>query len=522
MKPGLKLSNENGGQSRKGPRFWLILIAAALAALLTTLEATITSTVLPTIVADLGGGDGYIWAVDGYFLTIGIAGGSVNMAMLIASRVIQGIGGSGINVLVETVVCDLVPLRERGKYMSALFGMIALGTALGPLFGGLIVTYSSWRWVFYMALPVGGPALVLLFVFLHVNYDKSNSLATKVQKLDWLGNMIFVGASCSVLLALSWAGSVYPWSSYQIIVPLVIGIVALGGFGILEGSRLVMNPMMPLHLFSNRTSTTTFMLTFLHGFVSMWALYFLPVYFQGVLGATPNRSGIMFLPTILTVVPSAIIGGLLVSKFGRYKPIFFVGFAIILVGFGLFTLLTPSSSTGVWVGFQVIESAGVGITIPSLLPAVLAPLSDKDTALATGTWAFMRSFGLTWGTAVAAAVFDNRAAQLAASGAITDKRVAAQLMAGGAYSAATAEFLDSLSAETRTQVSNVLNTSLKRSWQVAIAFAAVGLLLVMLLKEIPLRKELLDNEFGMIETRKDASSNPSAHEAGNLVVGSDA
>ena len=231
---------------------------------------------------------------------------SINMAMLISGRVLQGFGGSGINFLVETVICDLVPLRERGNYMALVFGMISVGTALGTLFGGLIVSYSTWRWTFCIALPVGGPALVLLVAFLHVNYDKSSTLATKLENLDWLGNIVFVGASSSVLIALSWAGDEYSWPSFRVVVPLVLGIVALAGFIVLEGSRFIANPMMPLNLFANRTSAATFALTFLHGIVTMWALYFLPVYFQGVLSATPYRSGVMLLPNILALVPFAL------------------------------------------------------------------------------------------------------------------------------------------------------------------------------------------------------------------------
>lgn len=160
--------------------------------------------------------------------------------------------------------------------------------------------------------------------------------------------------------------------------PLVLGMVALAGFIVLEDSRFVANPMMPLYLFANRTSAATFALTFLHGLITMCAFYFLPVYFQGVLSATPYRSGIMLLPTILALVPFAIIRGLLLTKFGRYKP-------ILIVVFGLFSLLDQNSSVGAWVGCQIIESAGAGLAIPALLPALLAPSTDKDTALATGT-----------------------------------------------------------------------------------------------------------------------------------------
>ncbi|KAI0452055.1 major facilitator superfamily domain-containing protein [Xylaria acuta] len=524
---------ESPHQTRKGPRFWAILGVLALTSLLTSLEATVTSTVLPAIVTDLGGGDNYIWVANAYFLTLaalqpmfgqlanvfgrrwpmifstaafvlgsGICGGATNMAMIIAGRAIQGVGGSGVSVLCETIICDLVPLRERGNYMAIVFGMVSVGAALGPLFGGLLVSYSTWRWAFYLALPIGGPALVLLFVFLHVNYDKSKTLATKLSSLDWLGNTVFVGASSSVLIALSWAGGEYPWSSYEVLVPLVVGIVALAGFVALEATRFIANPMIPLHLFANPVTAIVFLLTFLHGVVTMWAFYFLPVYFQGVLSATPYRSGIMLLPTILALVPAAIIGGLLLTKLGRYKPILIVALAFIVVGLGLFSLLGENSSTGAWVGFQIIESVGTGLAIPTLLPALLAPLTDKDTALATGTWAFMRSFGITWGVAIAGTIFSSRAAQLAGSGAISSNAtVTAEFMAGGAYQDATAQFLDSLSAETRAQVVTVQSSALQRSWQVGIAFGALGFIAAALLKEVPLRKEL-DSEFGMTEKGK--------------------
>ncbi|KAK7928318.1 Major Facilitator Superfamily protein [Apiospora marii] len=532
-------------QARKGPRFWAIMGVLALTSLLTSLEATITSTVLPVIVEDLSGGSGYIWVANAYLLTMaalqpmfgqlanvfgrrwpmilstaafvlgsGICGGATNMGMLIAGRVIQGIGGSGIGVLCETIICDLVPLRERGTYMAAVLGMVALGTSLGPLFGGLIVRYSTWRWAFYMALPIGGPALVLLFLFLNVNYDKSSTLATKLTRLDWPGNAVFVGASSSVLIALSWAGAEHPWSSPQVLVPLLVGAAGLAAFLALEASGpcFAPNPMMPLRLFASRVTGAVFALTFLHGAVLMWPLYFLPVYFQGVRGASPYRSGVMLLPTILALIPAAAAGGLLLSRTGRYKPILVAAFALVTAGFGLFSRLDADSSAGAWVGFQVVEALGAGLALPTLLPALLAPLGDRDTALATGAWAFMRGFGAVWGVAVAGAVFSSRAAQLASSGAISgNATVAAEFAAGGAYQAATARFLESLSAspDARAQVVAVQSWALQRSWQVAIAFAAAGFVVAVLLKEVPLREEL-DSEFGMVE-----KTNTSKEEGGS-------
>lgn len=440
-----------------------------------------------------------------FTLGSGICGGATNMAMLIAGRVLQGVGASGIGVLVEMIICDLVPLRQRGNYLAIVFGLVAFGTALGPFFGGLIVDNTTWRWVFYLNLPIGGVALVLLFVFLRVKWNKDVNLATKLTSIDWTGNVIFIAAISAVLIALSWAGAVYPWSSYQVLVPLTLGLVGLAGFLAFEGSRFAPRPTMPLHLMSNRTSATVFILTLLHGICTMWSMYFLPVYFQGVLGSSPSYSGVQLLPTILVLIPSAAMGGMAMSKFGRYRPIHIAGFALIVIGFGLFDLLDQNSSTGAWVGFQIVGSAGVGLVIATLLPALMAPLSEGDTALATTAWAFLRSFGVIWGTAIPAAIFNNRFDELAPTG-ITDPVIRTQLVNGQAYGHATAAFLDTLSAPTREQVVVVMNESLRRIWQVGIGFAALGFLLVFLEKEIPLRQEL-ETEFGMEkkEDKKDAS-----------------
>ncbi|TPX23997.1 hypothetical protein DIZ76_013340 [Coccidioides immitis] len=509
----------------KGLRFWAIIAALAVDGLLTALEATITSTALPTIIGALGGADQYIWAVNVYFLCMtalqplfgqlanvfgrrwptimatalfilgsGISGGAHNMGMMIAGRAIQGLGAGGINVLIEIIICDLVPLRERGNYLALIFGLIALGTALGPFFGGLIVQHTSWRWVFYLNLPIGGAALVLLVLFLKVKYKKEDTLATRLSNIDWIGTGVFVGSVVSILISLSWAGALYPWSSYRIIVPLVIGFVGLIGFLFFEGSRFCVDPTMPLHLFSNRTSLTAFILTFLHSITTIWAIYFLPVYFQGVLISTPGRSGVQLLPTILMLIPFAAISGKILAQFGRYRPLHHAGYAIMVIGLGLFTLLDEKSSTAEWVIYQAIEAAGAGLIIPVLLPAVQAELTDKDTALATSTWAFIRSFGMVWGSTMPAAVFNNRFDQLA--GRISSADVAAQLKGGKAYEHATKLFLEALPARIRQEVISVFSDSLKRTWQIAIAFAALGFVVVIGAREVPLRQEL-DTEYGM-------------------------
>ncbi|KAL2869147.1 major facilitator superfamily domain-containing protein [Aspergillus lucknowensis] len=527
----------------KGPRFWAIIVVLSLISLLTSLEATVTSTVMPSLVADLGGGENFIWISNAYFLTLtslmpmygqlanvfgrrwpliisgltfmlgsGICGGAQSMAAMIAGRATQGIGGAGIGVLCEVVVCDLVPLRERGTYMGAVFGMVGIGAALGPFFGGLLVSYSTWRWAFYMSLPIGGVAVVLLFTFLRVKHDQSQTWATKFSSLDWTGNALFLGGTIPVLIALGWAGGQHSWSSYQVLVPLIIGLATMGGFVVLEGNkRLTPNPIMPLHLFGNSISSIVFLLTFLHGIVTMWALYFLPVYFQGVLAKTAYQAGIDLLPTILVLLPGAIIGGLLLSRFGRYKPILIVCFALVVVGFGLFTLLDENSGIGAWVGYQVLESFGAGFGMGAMLPALLAPLTDKDTALATATWGFMRSFGIMWGVAIAGTIYTSRASQLAGDGVITSNAtITAAFEGGGAYGMAEKHFVDALPAETRAEVIHLQATALQRSWQVAIAFGAVGFIAAAVMKQIPLRQEN-DTDFGMVDKKKDKPAEEEAN-----------
>lgn len=435
-----------------------------------------------------------------FTLGSGLSGGAKNMKMLIAGRLVQGIGAGGINVLIEIITCDILPLRGRGRYLGITFGLIALGTTMGPLFGGLIVQYTSWRWVFYLNVPIGGAAIFTLIAFLRVKSDNTGKYKMRLKQIDWLGNFVFVLSMVSVLIALSWAGSQYPWSSFRVIVPLVMGFVGFGIFVLYEASKYCVSPTMPLHFFFNRTSGTASTLTFLHSLSAISVMYFLPVYFQGVLGVTPSRAGVELLPTILFMIPAAITAGGLISKFGCYRPIQHVGFALMVIGFGLLTLLKAKTTTAQWVGYQFASAAGTGLVLPVLLPTVQASLTEEDTALSTSTWAFIRSFGLIWGATIPTAAFDNRYNSLLYR--ITDPAVAEQLANGKSYERATKSFVDPIKDPvTRAQVVSVYVDSIKTVWFVSLAFAALAFLLVIVEKEVPLKKEL-DTKFSMEEKAK--------------------
>ncbi|KAL3291273.1 Major facilitator superfamily domain general substrate transporter [Colletotrichum asianum] len=250
---------------KKDYRFWAILFALCITSLLASLENTVIVTSLPTIVEKLEFGSSYVWVANISFLTSAavqplfgqlsnlfgrryltiaivalftlgssICGGANGPAMLIAGRAIQGAGSGGINMIVDIIISDLVPLRERGNCFAIILVTYGIGTAIGPLVGGIIVQKTSWRWVFYINQPVGGLSLVLLYLFLHVKWDRTSMTGDKLRRIDVIGNVILRASTVSVLIALTWAGAIHPWSSYKVIVPLILGLLGLAGFCVFE------------------------------------------------------------------------------------------------------------------------------------------------------------------------------------------------------------------------------------------------------------------------------------------------
>jgi MFS family permease len=257
-------------------------------------------------------------------------------------------------------------------------------------------------------------------------------------------------------------------------------------------------PTVPLRLFSNRTAALTYILSFLHGTILYWVSLFLPVYFQSILEATPEKSGIDLLASVIPMVPFAIIGGILITVTGKYKPFLIIGFIPMAVGMGLFTMLNDKTTTVVWVVFQVILAAGSGLSLIATLPAILASLPESDVATATATWAFLRSFGSIWGVSIPSAVFNTRFTNLAYR--ISNQELREHLYNGGAYQLATKRFMQSLNYDPvlKAEVVGVYVDSLKLVWQVGIAFAAIGVPISLFLKSLKMRDQL-DGEYGFDE-----------------------
>jgi hypothetical protein len=344
-------------------------------------------------------------------------------------------------------------------------------------------------------------AFASLFVFLNVSHQREAGWGQQFARIDVVGNLIFVGAIVSCLIALTWGGTVYEWSTFHIIVPIILGFFGLFLWTAFEWTpKLCKEPSFPRKIVSNRTSAAALGLTFIHAIVTYWTYYFLPIYFQAVKGQSAMNSGVDTLPTFAGGLLCALIGGVLLSKTGRYKPLHFIGTIPMIIAFGLFSIMDADTNPAAWAWFQLICAAGSGLLVGIMLPAVQAPLDDTYVATSTGLWSFARYFGCIWGVAIPSAIFNTECSRLARE--LSDPRIAEMLTGGRAYQYATAAFVNGIEdVATRAEVVEVFTGALRQVWLIGIAFAGIGFLLVFVEKEVELRNEL-NTEFGMEERKK--------------------
>ncbi|KAI1661699.1 major facilitator superfamily domain-containing protein [Daldinia decipiens] len=513
-------------------RVYAIIAGLGITNLLAALENTVVSIAAPVLLTDLKLGDNFIWVINAFFLSStatqplfgqfcnvfgrryvmltvvaifmlgsGICGGAMTGGMLIAGRAVQGVGSGGIIMVSSIIISDLVPLRQRGYFSAILMSIFGIGSALGPFIGGAIVSSTTWRWIFYMNLPIGSAAFAVLFVFLRVSYNKEMSFWQKLKRIDLVGNCILVASTVSVLYALSYAGTRYLWQSWHTLVPLLVGFLGLFIFTLFQAFGLSAEPLMPPRFFRTPTSVILAINTFLYSGLLYWCIFFLPVFFQGVLLYSPRRSGVAMLPISLLGVPGSILGAIALARWGRYKPIHIVAFAIQTLGLGLFTLQREETTIAQWAIFQCIVSFGGGMVFTTMLPAFQAFIHERDLAACTATWYFIRLFGHVWGVAIPAAIFNDHVNELLAQGAISNPQVAQIIGAGSAYQEASADFVHQFPSELQTELRAVYRQAIQRVFQIAIVFAGVALLLTLFEKEVELRKTL-ETEFGL-EERKD-------------------
>ncbi|KAL4756768.1 MFS general substrate transporter [Aspergillus foveolatus] len=504
------------------PRFWGIFAALCLLAFVSALDVSIISTALPTITADIGGASQFIWIANSFVvascvvqtlfgqladllgrrlplivstalftLGSGVAGGAHSPAMLIAGRTVQGVGAGGMYVLLDIICADLVPLRERGKYLGLMFSWAGLASALGPVVGGALAE-ANWRWIFYLNIPICAIALGMILLFM-----RSPKPDSSTSGLDYQGMALFIPSMISILLGLIRGGTEHPWSSWRIIVPLVLGTLGWIAFHIQQA--YTKNPSVPPRLFTNRTSATVFLLTFLSSVLVQAQLYFLPIYFQAVQGTTALRSGVSFLPFAVGSLAFAVLAGALLSMTGEYTFLHAAAFALSALASGLFTLLSVSTSTAVWTVFELIAAAGAGLIMPVLLPAIMAALPESDVAASSAAYSFTRTFGYIWGVTVASVIFnavvDNNV-HLISDGALREK-----VGGAGAYSFASQAHRiiqegGGREASGWDEVAGVYTRGLKTIWWVTLGISVLGMVAVSCERRLELRKEL-ETEYGI-------------------------
>ncbi|KAF3483154.1 uncharacterized protein GIQ15_02478 [Arthroderma uncinatum] len=524
----------------RGTRFWLVFVSLCFASFVASLDITAITTALPTITRELNGEENYVWIANSYTLASavvqpligqvsniigrrnpmiamvclfalgsGLCGGATSTAMMIAGRTVQGLGAGGILLLLDVIVGDLVPLRQRAQYVGIALSTCALGTSLGPLIGGVLVEHASWRWVFYINLPFSALALVSLVLCLNVQHHREATWRHALARVDWIGNAIFIVAICAIMYALVIGGTIYPWSSYHVLVPLVLGAVGWALFHVFEASPYCLEPTMPPRLFRNRTSMGAYVLAFLGAMLMQWVVYFLAFFFQSVMGQSTTMSGVSVIPFTGFLIPSAIAGGIIISKTGFYRPLHWAGFAIISICMGLFSTWSIRTSRAEWVTLQCLVGLGNGLLLTSILPAIQGALPEADNATATSAYAFLRSFGFVWGVAIPAVIFNGQVDRFL--GKVHNAALRDKLARGGAYSLVGTPLLKNLGPD-EGAVQSVYTDSLRTVWQVGMAFGLLGFVLVGVQKHIELRTTL-ETEFGLEETsgQKDGSAEEGSH-----------
>lgn len=509
----------------RGPYFWRSLISICIPLLLSALEASVTNTALPTIADKLNLGTNFTWVATAFLLastvlqplygqvadmygrkipillavTVFAAGSAIsgwakNPTSLIFGRVIQGFGTGGIDLFVEIILCDLVPLRKRGQYMALKNLFFATGCTMGPMLGGYFAEHN-WRLCFWVNLPVCLASFIMLCCWLRVEGGsrKGQGKMAEIMQVDYIGVFLLTASVVLILVPLSSGGTTHMWSSEAVIAPFVFGVLLLILFPIWERSQCCSRPIMPPEIFASRTSATALVLTTMHGFVCYGVQFFLPAFFQAVKMVKPSASGILVLPTSLVIVVMATVGGPLLAWFGKYRPIHMLSFFLMTLGLGFFVLLDRHTPTFGHILMQLTAALGLGLVVPSLLPAVLVELTDSQNGAAAGAWAFLRGTGSLFGVAVPSAFFNWRFTQLLPH--IHNKTIRHKFAYGQAYQQA-GHITEIEDVEVRDFVISAFTSALKVVWAIFIAFSGGAFLLTFLEREVKMRKEL-DTEFGL-------------------------
>jgi EmrB/QacA subfamily drug resistance transporter len=493
------------------PEIRTVFAALMLGMFLAALDQTIIATALPTIVGDLGGLKHLSWVVTAYLLASTVstpiygklgdmygrkpvfqaailiflagsllAGLSQSMGELIGFRALQGIGAGGLIVSAQAIIADIVPPRERGRYMGLIGSVFAVSSIAGPLLGGFFVDHLSWRWVFYVNMPIGALALFVVTTKLHLPRVRHR------HAIDYLGATLLTAGVGSLILLTTWGGDQYSWSSPEILGLAIAGFVLLAGFVWQE--RRAIEPIIPLKLFRSSTFDVAGGISFLMGFALFGAIVFLPLYLQLVYGASPTSSGLQTLPLMFGLLAAAIVSGRTISRIGRYKAFPIAGTALTTLGMYLLSRLDVDTQHWVASVYMLVIGVGLGLVMQVLVLVVQNNAPPADIGVATSTATFFRSVGGSFGVAMFGAIFATRL-----TNELRDLPAAASgLVSGGIH--LNPEQVKHLPPAVHDQFLHAFANALQGVFLWGMAVAALAFLLSWWLKEVPLRTHTYTQE----------------------------
>jgi EmrB/QacA subfamily drug resistance transporter len=328
-----------------------------------------------------------------------LAGLSQNMAELIGFRAVQGIGAGGLMVGAQAIIADIVPPRNRGRYMGLIGSVFALSSVAGPLLGGFL-TSISWRWIFYVNVPIGIVAVVIVSTRLHLHTPH------RQHRIDYLGAALLSGGVGALILLATWGGTQYKWGSREIIGLGIVGVVLLAAF--IWQERRAAEPLLPLQLFRSRIFSVANAMGFTIGMAMFGAIIFIPLFLQIVYAATPTGSGLRMIPLMAGLLVTAVLSGRAISRIGRYRPFPIAGTAVLVVGMFLLSLLGVDTPPWVASAYMVVVGVGLGLVMQVLVLAVQNDARPQDIGVATSSATFFRSMGGAFGVALFGTIFATR------------------------------------------------------------------------------------------------------------------